>query len=325
MKTLNYTELKHFINTDYETFDHIIKSKHIFNQEFIKFRKFFKGLTKKITYVKDEEYNQELQKYVPIKRQVNPYFSSGTTEYYFTLTTENVVDLDMTQLQRDFSNLKTDYDLLLSLKPNVRSGKRPKDLEKDYEAERLRKAAQEDKATCGICHQYWELVDMTGEGQKFNLSKNIIADHGFTLAYGGRNGVCFGARFEAWEKSSKVKIEYVKQILKPTLEQVSKEEPSEDTVTALTASIERFKVALKLYNNLSFNNQRDVKRPHKPEYLLSSQMVGLVLSTVRPITLNELVKYWNECKISLQEEIKTFEASIKNWTLKPTPREQLKK
>ena len=139
MKTRNYKKVKDLITTDYLTFNHIIESKHIFNQEFIKFRKFFKGLTKKITYVKDTEYNRELEKYVPIKRQVNPYFSSGTTERYFTLSTENVVDLDMTQLHKDFPNLKADYDLLLSLKPNVRSGRRPKDLEKDYEAERLKK------------------------------------------------------------------------------------------------------------------------------------------------------------------------------------------
>ena len=324
MRKYNYKELKELINTDYLTFNHIIESKHIFNQEFIKFRKFFKGLTKKITYVKDTEYNRELEKYVPIKRQVNPYFSSGTTEYYFTLTTENVVDLNIADIQKDFPNLKKDYDLLLSLKSNVRSGRRPKDLEKDYEAERLRKAQEEDKATCGICHDYWELVDMGGEGRKFNLSKNVIADHGFTIRDGfGRNGVCFGARFESWEKSSKVKIEYVKQVLKPTLDSVTKEKPSEATVTALTKSIARFKVALDGYYKLSFNERRDVKKPNRPEYLLTGQRVGLLLSTVKPITLNELVQYWNNYKLSLQEEINRFELQIKNWKLRPTPREQL--
>ena len=324
MKKYNYKELKDLITTDYLTFNHIIESKHIFNQEFIKFRKFFKGLTKKITYVKDTEYNRELEKYVPIKRQVNPYFSSGTTEMYRPLTSEFFDDLDIADIQKDFPNLKADYDLLLSLKSNVRSGRRPKDLEKDYEAERLRKAQEEDKATCGICHDYWELVDMGGEGRKFNLSKNVIADHGFTIRDGfGRNGVCFGARFESWEKSSKVKIEYVKQVLKPTLDSVTKEKPSEATVTALTKWIERFKVALDGYYKLSFNERRDVKKPNRPEYLLTGQRVGLLLSTVKPITLNELVQYWNNYKLSLQEEINRFELQIKNWKLRPTPREQL--
>ena len=324
MKKYNYKELKDLITTDYLTFNHIIESKHIFNQEFIKFRKFFKGLTKKITYVKDTEYNRELEKYVPIKRQVNPYFSSGTTEMYRPLTSEFFDDLDIADIQKDFPNLKADYDLLLSLKSNVRSGRRPKDLEKDYEAERLRKAQEEDKATCGICHDYWELVDMGGEGRKFNLSKNVIADHGFTIRDGfGRNGVCFGARFESWEKSSKVKIEYVKQVLKPTLDSVTKEKPSEATVTALTKSIARFKVALDGYYKLSFDERRDTEKPNRPEYLLTGQRVGLLLSTVKPITLNELVQYWNNYKLSLQEEINRFELQIKNWKLRPTPREQL--
>ena len=320
MRKYNYKELKDLINTDYLTFNHIIESKHIFNQEFIKFRKFFKGLTKKITYVKDTEYNRELEKYVPIKRQVNPYFSSGTTEYYFTLTTENVVDLNIADIQKDFPNLKKDYDLLLSLKSNVRSGRRPKDLEKDYEAERLRKAQEEDKATCGICHQYWELVDMNGQ-------KNIIADHGFTISkYGnGRNGVCFGARFHSWEKSPESKIQYVKRILKPTLEKVIKEKPSEATVTALIKSVERFKVALDGYYKLSFDQRRDVERPMEPEYILSGQQIGYTLTKVRNINLSLITEVWFQYKSRLIEEINIFETAIKNWTLQPTPREQLTK
>ena len=320
MRKYNYKELKDLITTDYLTFNHIIESKHIFNQEFIKFRKFFKGLTKKITYVKDTEYNRELEKYVPIKRQVNPYFSSGTTEYYFTLTTENVVDLNIADIQKDFPNLKKDYDLLLSLKSNVRSGRRPKDLEKDYEAERLRKAQEEDKATCGICHQYWELVDMNGQ-------KNIIADHGFTISkYGnGRNGVCFGARFHSWEKSPESKIQYVKRILKPTLDKVIKEKPSEATVTALTKSVERFKVALDGYYKLSFDQRRDVERPMEPEYILSGQQIGYTLTKVRNINLSLITEVWFQYKSRLIEEINIFETAIKNWTLQPTPREQLTK
>ena len=320
MRKYNYKELKDLINTDYLTFNHIIESKHIFNQEFIKFRKFFKGLTKKITYVKDTEYNRELEKYVPIKRQVNPYFSSGTTEYYFTLTTENVVDLNIADIQKDFPNLKKDYDLLLSLKSNVRSGRRPKDLEKDYEAERLRKAQEEDKATCGICHQYWELVDMNGQ-------KNIIADHGFTISkYGnGRNGVCFGARFHSWEKSPESKIQYVKRILKPTLEKVIKEKPSEATVTALIKSVERFKVALDGYYKLSFDQRKDTERPMEPEYILSGQQIGYTLTKVRNINLSLITEVWFQYKSRLIEEINIFETAIKNWTLQPTPREQLTK
>ena len=320
MRKYNYKELKDLITTDYLTFNHIIESKHIFNQEFIKFRKFFKGLTKKITYVKDTEYNRELEKYVPIKRQVNPYFSSGTTEYYFTLTTENVVDLDIADIQKDFPNLKKDYDLLLSLKSNVRSGRRPKDLEKDYEAERLRKAQEEDKATCGICHQYWELVDMNGQ-------KNIIADHGFTISkYGnGRNGVCFGARFHSWEKSPESKIQYVKRILKPTLEKVINDKPTIDTVNNLIAQVNVYRLEYDAYYELSYEDRRKTEKPIAPEYILAGQQIGYSLTKVRNINLSLITEVWFQYKSRLIEEINIFETAIKNWTLQPTPREQLTK
>ena len=320
MRKYNYKELKDLITTDYLTFNYIIESKHIFNQEFIKFRKFFKGLTKKITYVKDTEYNRELEKYVPIKRQVNPYFSSGTTERYFTLKTENVVDLDIAYIQKDFPNLKADYDLLLSLKSNVKSGRRPKDLEKDYEAERLRKAQEEDKATCGICHQYWELVDMNGQ-------KNIIADHGFTISkYGnGRNGVCFGARFHSWEKSPESKIQYVKRILKPTLEKVINDKPTIDTVNNLINSVKKYKIDYSAYWNLSGFDRMKQDAPQSPEYILSGQQIGYSLTKVRNINLSLITEVWFEYKSRLIEEINIFETAIKNWTLQPTPREKLTK
>ena len=320
MRKYNYKELKELINTDYLTFNHIIESKHIFNQEFIKFRKFFKGLTKKITYVKDTEYNRELEKYVPIKRQVNPYFSSGTTEYYFTLTTENVVDLDIADIQKDFPNLKADYDLLLSLKSNVRSGRRPKDLEKDYEAERLRKAQEEDKATCGICHQYWELVDMNGD-------KNIIADHGFTISkFGnGRNGVCFGARFHSWEKSPESKIQYVKIVLKPQLKRIIEAKPTQKTVDHLNAWINLWKPKNDYYLSRSYDEKRRMDKPEEPEFILPGQQIGYTLGKVRNINLSLITEIWFEYKSKFENEIEIFETAIKNWTLKPTPREQLTK
>ena len=144
-KTYTYNELKGFINEELQNFNHIIESKHIFNAEFNKYRKFFKCITKKVSYVKDTEYNRELQKYVPIKRPIHPAFDTynNYSGRYISLTKEYVVDLDMNQLYKDFPNLKKDQELLLSLKPNVRSGKRPKNLEKNYEAERLRKQKEE--------------------------------------------------------------------------------------------------------------------------------------------------------------------------------------
>ena len=323
-KTYTYNELKGFINEELENFNHIIESKHIFNAEFNKYRKMFKGLLKKTTKTKNNYFwssnpvSETNQKFVYHYPTFNTYEDSKGIGKYITLTKENVVDLDMTQLYKDFPNLKKDQDLLLSLKPNVRSGRRPKDLEKDYEAERLKKAQLEDKATCGICHDYWEQVDMNGQ-------KNIIADHGFFLNFGQRNNVCFGARFHAWEKSPKSKIEYVKQILKPTLAKVIKQEPSLETVKYVNDLIVERSNKFKAYYNLSYDEQRKTDRPEKPEYRLSGQEIGIALPLNKKIDLEFLTKVWSDYKNSIQYKIDTFETAIKNWKLQPTPRERLGK
>ena len=319
MRKYNYNELKERIQKDYETFNFIIESKHIFNQEFIGFRKFFKNLLKKESKKKNDWFNKDK----PVTENnfefyiLYPHFQSVTTNHYIGLCKEDVTDLSMTQLHKDFPNLKADYDLLLSLKDKVRSGKRPKDLEKDYEAERLRKAQEEDKATCGICHGYWELVDYHGK-------QNIIADHGFNISFGYRSGTCFGARFKSWEKSSESKIEYVKQILKPTLKEVLNSKPSQATVDALIKMVERYKVNLDDYYKLSFDIRRNTKHPLTPEYLLPGQQVGYTLSKIKNINLSLITEVWVEYKSRLENEIAIFEKKIAEWVLKPTPREQMK-
>mgnify|MGYP003115754609 FL=1 len=328
-KTYKQEEILEFIREALEEFNFIIESKYITKSEFTKFNKFFKNILR-LSKKKKNPYHYEgsinSDEFYWTYPTFHTYEDSKCIGKIITLNIENVPNLNLKEIYKEFPLLIENHELLISLKPNIKLGRRPKDLEKDYEAERLRKAQEEDKATCGICGDYWELVDMMGEGQKFGLSKNVIADHGFTISrYGnGRNGVCFGARFESWEKSPKVKIEYVEQILKPILEKVKKEEPSEATLIALTKWVARFKVELEEYYKLSFNERRDVEQPNRPEYVLSGQKVGLLLSTTRPTTLNELVEYWNNYKASIENEIVRFQTSIKNWTLQPTPRERLK-
>jgi len=362
-RTYTYAELKDLINEELVNYNFIIESKHIFNQEFIGFRKFFKNLLKKQSKKKNDWFRKDQPESETNKKFdiLYPYFEK-VGGYRIYLNKETVADLSMTQLYKDFPNLKADYDLLLSLKEKVRSGKRPKDLEKDYEAERLKKAAEENKATCGICNQHWELVDMEGERQKFNLSKNVIADHGFTIRFGnGRDGVCFGARFYCWEKSPKVKIEYVKQVLQPTLDEVLKEKPTNKTVENIKAYIEDSKLAKKEYDLLpiSLTNEyyrlkRDTGEKYFDKYITDDScpenmkniyklLLRIGTPTIRfsgmhplfpgiklpkhsiEITLNLLVKIWTDYKQGLIDEINRFETAIKNWKLQPTPRERLGK
>ena len=360
-RTYTYAELKERIQKDYETFNFIIESKHIFNQEFIGFRKFFKNLLKKQSKKKNDWYNPDRPDSELMSKKFDilyPYFEK-VGGYRIYLNKETVADLSMTQLYKDFPNLKKDQELLLSLKEKVRGGKRPKDLEKDYEAERLKKAAEEDKAHCGICNQYWELVDMEGEGQKFGLSKNVIADHGFTIRFGnGRDGVCFGARFHCWEKSPKVKIEYVKQVLKPILKEVIKEQPTLKMVEYYKEEIKDYFKAKEEYNNLpneltyeyrnkkkemgdffnptskidTKNYSENVKKVHsiykrytRPAICFYGQQVATPITLkVEEVTLEYLTKFWSDYKTRLENEIARFETDIKNWKLQPTPRERLK-
>ncbi len=349
-RTYTYAELKDLINEELVNFNFIIESKHIFNSEFKKYRKFFKGLTKKTSYVKDSEYNRELQKYVPIKRPIHPCFNTyeDTKGFglYFSLTKESVVDLDMNQLYIDFPNLKADQEKLLSLKEKVRSGRRPKDLEKDYEAERLRKAQEEDKATCGICNDYWELVDIRDQ-------KNIIHDHGFNIQWGYRNNVCFGARYKCWEKSPESKKEYVKRVLKPLLEKVILDKPNELTLERLKEHNAKRLIATKELNNLSdgvyrewykHKNRKDYLRFIESEYCPENVKIvhNLKLLSARPtirfvgqqfatklydkeLVLSYLLHLWITYKQQLESEIARFETAIKNWKLQPTPRERLGK
>ena len=348
-KTYTYNELKGFINEELENFNHIIESKHIFNAEFNKYRKFFKWITKKVSYVKDDKYDHNTSKWIPYKRPIHPAFDTYTnySGIRIELTKENVVDLNMTQLYKDFPNLKKDQELLLSLKPNVRSGKRPKNLEKDYEAERLRKAQLEDKATCGICHDYWEQVDMNGQ-------KNIIADHGFFIGFGQRNNVCFGARYHAWEKSPESKIQYVKQILKPLLKSVLEEKPDVSVAHALVKRVEDYFKAQEEYRNLpngmayKYRQQErdsgkyfarfvkdetcpeDIKKVHaikermsRPSIMFSGQQVGTPITlNTKEITLPYVTKIWSDYKDRIQADIDRFQTAIKNWKLQPTPKER---
>ena len=323
-RTYKQEEIKDFIKEALVDFDFIIKSKYITKSEYTKFNKFFKNLLRQTKKKKNPyyfpKYNGEVSnnEFYYTYPAFHTYEDSKNEGRLITLNTENVPDLDLKEIYKQFPLLIENHELLISLKSQIKLGRRPKDLEKDYEAERLRKAQEEDKATCGICHQYWELVDMNGD-------KNIIADHGFTISkYGnGRNGVCFGARFHSWEKSPESKIQYVKRILKPILEKVINDKPTIDTVNNLIAQVNVYRLEYDAYYNLSYEDRKKTEKPIAPEYILAGQQIGYALTKVRNINLSLITEVWFEYKSRLIEEINIFETAIKNWKLRPTPREQL--
>ena len=316
----NQEQIVGFIKEALEEFTHIIDSKYITKSEFTKFNKFFKNLLRQSKKKKNPyyypKYNGEVSndEFYYTYPAFHTYEDAKCIGRLITLNIENVPDLDLKAIYRQFPLLIENHELLISLKPNIKPGRRPKDLEKDYEAERIRKAALENKATCGICHNYWELVDMDNK-------KDIIADHGFTLGYGQRNNVCFGARFKSWEKSPESKIQYVKVMLKPTLKEVLNSKPSQATVDALIKMMERYKVNMDNYYKLPSDVRYDTKPPESPEYLLPGQQIGYRLSKVRNINLSLITEVWHEYKSRLENEIARFEKQIAEWVLKLTPKE----
>ena len=316
----NQEQIVGFIKEALEEFTHIIDSKYITKSEFTKFNKFFKNLLRQTKKKKNPYYyesNPNSEKFEYTYPTFHTYEDSKCEGRYIVLKTENVPDLNLKEIYKQFPLLIENHELLISLKPNVKPGRRPKDLEKDYEAERIRKAALEDKATCGICHYYWELVDYHGK-------QNIIADHGFNIAFGYRSGTCFGARFKSWEKSPESKIEYVKQILKPTLKEVLNSKPSQATVDALIKMVKQYEIADNFYWNLSREDRFDKKPPEVPEYLLPGQQIGyrLYKPKVKNVNLSLITEVWFEYKSRLENEIARFEKQIAEWVLKPTPKER---
>jgi hypothetical protein len=317
----NQEQIVGFIKEALEEFTHIIDSKYITKSEFTKFNKFFKNLLRQTKKKKNPyhypKYNGEVSndEFYYTYPAFHTYEDAKCIGRLITLNTENVPDLDLKAIYKQFPLLIENHELLISLKPNIKPGRRPKDLEKDYEAERIRKAALENKATCGICHNYWELVDMDNK-------KDIIADHGFTLGYGQRNNVCFGARFKSWEKSPESKIQYVKVMLKPTLKEVLDSYPSSATVDALIKMMERYKVNMDNYYKLPSDVRYKTDKPESPEYLLPGQQIGYSLSKVRNINLSLITEVWHGYKSRLENEIARFEKQITEWVLKPTPKEE---
>jgi len=316
-RTRTYSEFKKLLNTELEMFNFCLSTNTIFKSEFTKLRKMFKGLLRKEKLKKNECYipnNPNYKEFIKIEKAFDTYINYNGHYIPFS----QITDFNLHLFQFDYPNLQEQYDKLLSMKKSIRLGKRPKDLEKDYEAERLKKAAEEDKATCGICNQYWELVDIRDR-------KNIIHDHGFTIRPGFRSGVCFGARYECWEKSPESKKEYVRVILRPALKKVIKEEPTLATVQKVNDLIVERSNKFKAYYKLSYDERKKTERPEKPEYKLSGQQIGADLPLDKEIDLEFLTKVWYDWKIHLKTEITRFETVIKNWKLQPTPREKLGK
>lgn len=320
-RTYTQEQIIEFIKETLNEYKFIIDSKYITKTEYKKFNKFFKFLLRQTKSKKNPYYykdNPNSEEYIWTYPTFHTYEDAKCSGRYITLNEENVPGINIKEIYKQFPYLIEYHEHLITLKDTAKPGRRPKDLEKDYEAERIRKAALEDKATCGICHDYWEQVDMDNQ-------KNILADHGFHLAFGQRNNCCFGSRYLPWERSPVVKIDYIKKVLKPTLEKVIQSKPSQGTVDALIKWVKLYKTELDNYYNLSYEQRQKQDKPMAPEYKLPGQQIGYCVSKITNLNLSLITEVWFEYKRKLQTTIDHFQNQIDNWERKDTPREKLNK
>lgn len=189
----------------------------------------------------------------------------------------------------------------------IKSGKRPKNEDPSYlerqQKKLLERAKHSDIGHCSCCHRDIEIENGT------------IYDHGHTIGYGYRSGVCFGAGYEAWEVSPKGKIAYV-AMLKDKLDSLKRNKPTDQTVSNLNS--------LK-YTQKDIDNEKIVKKYcyAKIGDFLPREYLNKYLRPV-DVTLDQLIKIWTDEIDYQQAYIDRQELMIKNWKRELTPREKLK-
>jgi len=168
------------------------KEDRIFNGEFKKIKKFYRGFLKGYYF-----YNSDI--YSNTWLQVNPSLKRYDANIWY-----NIAD-------------KICNFLKAFPKEKIISGKRPVNETAEYQEKLLQRSLESDIGTCGYCDRYIEIENET------------IYDHGFKVGHGFRKGVCTGARFLPFERSPEAKILLVKD-LKADLKKIEEQKPTQALV-----------------------------------------------------------------------------------------------
>ena len=169
------------------------KEDRIFNGEFKKMKKFYRGFIKGHFF-----YNSDI--YSNTWLQVNPSLKRYDSETWINIA-DKICDF-----------------LKAFPKEKIISGKRPLNETAEYQEKLLQRSLESDIGTCGYCDRYIE------------IENNTIYDHGFQVGHGFRNGVCTGARLLPFERSPEAKILLVKD-LKANIKKIEDQKPTEALVT----------------------------------------------------------------------------------------------
>jgi hypothetical protein len=168
------------------------KENRIFNGEFKKIKKFYRGFLNVQFF-----YNSDI--YSATWSSLNPLLKRYETKTWINIANK------ICKYLKSFS------------KEKIISGKRPLNETAEYQEKLLERSLKSDIGTCGYCDRYIE------------IENGIIYDHGFRLGFGFRNGVCTGARLLPFERSPEAKILLVKD-LKANLEKIKRDKPTQELV-----------------------------------------------------------------------------------------------
>jgi hypothetical protein len=173
------------------------KENRIFNGEFKKMKKFYRGFLNGSFF-----YNSDI--YSSTWSSLNPLLNRYETKTWISIATK------VCKYLKAFS------------KEKIISGKRPLNETAEYQEKLLQRSLESDIGTCGYCDRYIE------------IENNTIYDHGFQVGHGFRNGVCTGARLLPFERSPEAKILLVKD-LKNNVAKIEKEKPTQELVNYLNS------------------------------------------------------------------------------------------
>ena len=196
----------------------------------------------------------------------------------------------------------------------------------------LHKNANENRAKCGACERHIERWD---EGNW----NGVVYDHGFEQA-GYRAGVCIGARYQPWEKSSDGKIAYIKQLRdreaiilgsKPNQAKLDKMIKASDEYVVWNNELKKLKEDLWQdfrrspwypYKNLDINFRRYlVEQGHEKFEVPKRNPQFFGVHVWNQTTLDELLNVWQRQLDMIRNIISKEQSKVDNWQEQLTARE----
>lgn len=239
-----------------------LKQNRVYNGEYKRLLKFFKGAYNWKFYIHDDLYHAYFS------QQFNG-FKRFETDFWNSFFNKKVLKIK-------------------SLKPTIITGRRPQNDDPKYMEALYQRSLKSDLGTCGACHRQIE------------IEYGVIYDHGFKK-YGYRAGSCIGSKFKPWERSTDGKLAYIKQLEKmlmeiqsnkPTQEKLDQIKPGRDNWVYFNSHIYYHPMKLeKVLKDWEYDIEKFTTRIRKQKELVNSWVAHKTLKEIaqeRKVTLKSL-------------------------------------